>query len=385
MKLIIQIFIIFSLMPFISPVPINTDVQPLTLFIASLIFLIDLSANKVKFSIIELIFIFYALYSLLIFNIDGEYIIKNRIGLFGAFFTFYGIKKYGIDFISSRLISFVISIQFLGVLWHLFFPENFVEIASLITRGVKNIDFSYRGASGFAPENSFSAALAIFYFLMCYYLRSKGKMSKNLFFILSLMCAIIIILGKSGLGYIYSFLVIGLLFFPKISFTKIFSYVVVIIFCLFLISKSKISESRSAVLLNIIINNPTLLIQDTSVAERLVGIEIGILSLFNYPFGGSGGSYPILSRKIDSKYKVHEKYPRGVRSQLNNTVSSFGRYLVEHGFFFIIFLFLLFKGIKINNISIAFSFLAFLFIFVSFSILFPPIYWLVVMGNTSNS
>ena len=82
-----------------------------------------------------------------------------------------------------------------------------------------------------------------------------------------------------------------------------------------------------------------MLLQDHSIAHRLIGILAGILIIFNEPFGGGAGSYSYI---ISSMLQYHDTIFSHLNSSGTGAVSSFGFYAVEYGIFFYLLIFFVF-------------------------------------------
>ena len=141
------------------------------------------------------------------------------------------------------------------------------------------------------------------------------------------------------------------------------------------------SNSRGLGLIKLIINNPQALILDSSISERLIGLNVGYKSLFHYPLGTGGGSYLFTALELNEKYSLDSKFP-SARFGVQKISSSYGKYLVEFGFLIFIFhLLLLIAAFRFNPLNIIILIIASLFMLFSFSIAFPPTYILFAIGS----
>ena len=100
-------FFFFALMPFVSPVPINTDAQPIALLLAIIIFFIDFFQKKICLSKFEIYFLLLASFSLLFIGLHGDFEIRHRIGLLGAFFLYYAILNNFSFYYDSLIFPFI--------------------------------------------------------------------------------------------------------------------------------------------------------------------------------------------------------------------------------------------------------------------------------------
>ena len=139
------------------------------------------------------------------------------------------------------------------------------------------------------------------------------------------------------------FCIFGLLFIAIIFQKNYFvGYFISIFFISFL--NSSYSESRGGQILKVIFTNPSIILLDGSVSERLLAVEIGYRSLQMNLIGNGGGSYEKSANQVNDKFNLVNKYEKlGIccgraKGYLKNTVSSFARYSIELGFSFPFFL-----------------------------------------------
>jgi hypothetical protein len=379
-KLFANIFFFFALLPFISPYPIGSDAQPIAFLLgASLIFLLFLE-NNLKLSLLESIFILLSLFSLIFLGIDnfGEFDIKQRLGLFFGAVTFIAASKLFYIF-SFKVLALASFVNFFGVLWHLISPDSFVPVAELFIRKVKLVEISTRGVSGFAPENSFASILAIFHIVLAYYFYSQNKCSKQSFIILSILAVLVIVMTSSGSGYMFAFLLLAIFILSKLTPKVVFTSLIFIPIIMFAFLQSSLVDSRGGALVKLAINNPSLLLVDGSIAERALALDIGFKSLITYPFGKGAGAYSTIAPYIEEKFSLSLKYPSARKGvMMKETISPFARYLTEIGLVFIVFsAYLFLKAFRWNSYSLISVTFAFLLFIVSFSIIFPPTYFLL--------
>lgn len=380
----IKAFFFFALLPFVSPIPTESDVQPIALFFAGFILLYDLILNRLSLNKFEIIFFIFGIFTFVSINLEAEYILRHRIGVFSGFLVYYVTSRYYKLLTQKLFISAVLI--FSGSVWvHFFFPDIYVIFGELFTRRVLTEgNFEIRGASGLAPENSFASALGLVYISVALLLNDINRLSK--FFVVVTIFAVLSILffSKSGLGYFLSSFMMCLFLILKLS-----RLIIISIICSVLIIIGiedyifDLLANRGGQVLVGIISNKDFIFIDGSVAERAVGIVIGALSLWHNPLGYGGGAYNIGAVEIDSIYNIQQIFI-SARPQLEATVSSFGKYAVEFGIFFPLFYLLLLVRswtLKIGNIYAVF--LAFSFIMATFSIAFPPIYLMLAISRVN--
>ena len=398
MQFIINLFFFFVLNPFFSPFPIlNTDSAPVAHGI-SLITLILLIINRKNILLIKPAFILliFAIISLFFVLPEGYFELRYRVGIMGAFLIYWFSTNFLLQF-KFYILQFSIYFHTFFVCLHYFFPSYFLPIGKIFVRTIKleNLDVSLngRGASGLGAENSFAAVIGIVDIILLFWFYKRKVISKEVFIKNSIISFIPIVLSQSGTGVfltiflILLFIIIKLIFYVyknplkiQTKFVKFFLTSLLFIIPSIVYGFSSLIETRGVSLFVRVFQNPNIFFIDTSITDRLIGMTIGFLSLFNFPLGLGGGSYPIVAKYINNKYGITEilTSPYG-DSQMITTVSSFGTYCAEFGLIFISVYFYLFyfSNKNINGYTIIASTLSFILILQSFSILFPPTYLLL--------
>ena len=401
MNIIANLFFFFALNPFLSPIPfLNTDTTPVSHTI-SFLTLIYLLIHKKKFEIIKpaLFLLIFAFISFFLVSPEANFELRHRVGIFGAFLIYWFSTNF-LYLFRFNVLRFSILFHTFFVSLHLFFPNYFVPIGSLFVRTIKMQashlsmeGFTGRGASGFAAENSFAAILGIVYIFLLFWFFKRGIINKKTLLKYSVISTIPIILSYSASGIFITIFLTILYFFIrfilyifknpliiKSSIFKLITAFILFVFPILIILSNSLSRTRGFNLLTAAINNPSILYLDNSISERLIGISVGFLSLFHYPFGLGGGSYSIVAKNMDKIYDLKIVFS-GAYYGIEDTVSSFGRYSSEFGFIFIIiFAYLFYYSNKyIDTFTIVTSTFSLLLILQSFSILFPPTYLLLAV------
>ena len=141
----------------------------------------------------------------------------------------------------------------------------------------------------------------------------------------------------------FNFYFLGIYFLPQLSFKRLLSIIILIPVISIIFLNSSYSDSRGGQIIKVLFTNPSVILMDGSVSERMLAIEIGYRSLQLNPFGMEG-SYEKAANQVNDKFNLVNKYEnqgitgdRGNR-YLKDTVSSFSRYSIELG---LIFFFLL--------------------------------------------
>ena len=378
----------FSLLPFVSPLPIGSDTQPIAfLFSSAFLFLLFLERN-LSLNFLEVLFLVMAFFSIFYFGFDNSYSFeaRHRLGLLMGGVTFIAAAK-AINLFSMKVLILASIINFIGVIWHYSATDSFVFFAEYFVREIKITEFTGRGASGFAPENSFTAVVAIFHVLIGYFFYfHKKTLSKSGFRLIFLLSSVTIFLTSSGSGYMFALFLMLIFLITKLNLRRFLTYTFGSIFLYLAIINSPLQDSRGVSLIKILISEPSLLLLDGSIAERALAVEIGIQGLIMYPFGKGAGAYEEVAKEVEREHVISTKYPTA-RSErlLKETISSFARYLSEIGIIYLVFVIVLFlKSIPRESYSIMAVSMAFLMLIVSFSIIFPPTYILLATSHLDN-
>lgn len=375
-------FFFFALMPFVSPYPIGTDVQPVALVLAGVIFLLDLVRNRVRLTAVELYFFALALFALGFIGMVGEFNIRYRVGLLSAFLVYHAVVKHHRS-LTGGVLTAAASVTFGGVLWHYLSPATFVPVARLFVRTIKITEIGTRGASGFAAENSFSAALALAYILLALYLKERASLSERRFRGILVMSGIVVLLSQSALGYLFALLLLGGGLFLRGDFRQQRRLIGVAIVAAVVFVNSPFMNTRGGQLISALIANPQVLLLDGSTAQRINGIHTGILSLLHYPFGAGGGAYATVALELDQRYRIMSYYPNALHGN-DVTASAAAFYVVDFGVFFLALLAaLLWQSVRWRVFPMLASVLATLYVLVTFSITFPPTYLLFGLASVS--
>ena len=221
--------------------------------------------------------------------------------------------------------------------------------------------------------------------VISYYFWKNNKISSSSLFILISLCLLIILLTGSGTGYLLTFILLGIYFLSQLSFKRLLSIIILLPIISIIFLNSSYSDSRGGQIIKVLFTNPSIILMDGSVSERMLAIEIGYRSLLLNPFGNGGGSYEKAANQVNDKFNLVNKYEnqgitgdRGKR-YLTDTVSSFSRYSIELGLIFSFFIaYLIYYCTRPKLYSFLSIPLALILILVSFSIIFPPIYLLLV-------
>lgn len=383
-------------MPFISFYPVGSDVQPLVGIIALILMCWMWFKNKLKFDKIDLIFIFIGILSLAYFStfLEGDWVFRKRIGLLFSFFIFYVIKKLHLLF-KFKVFYTVIWIYFLGALFHLLSPGLFAQFAGLFVRVIKQsslANLTYRGVSSFAPEPGFLGALSVFFLLVLHYFNQREFVGRFYNWSTIALSLCMLSISKSGTGTVYFSLLILFWLYKKNVVDRNPWYLIGSLACVslnafaFLTSILAQGGGRGVSVLRQFLTNPFQTINDASIAHRISNIYTAIYSLQDYPLGTGVGTFPQTAQKMYYRHDLYVQFS-DIKHVISDAVSAFAQYSVEMGFIFILFLVVVvLYDMYFCYTSCVFRVFAIVFLLFSFSISFPPTWFLLATTSrvTSN-
>ena len=369
----LKVALIFGFMPFFSFYPIGTDVQPVFFVLAGIY---SLTTPKMwRFTCLELVFFVLAVFSIFYVNDLSDFEARKSLGLLLALVAYhFWIKNNNI--INQRLLFFIVLINFVAVLLHYLVPSFFVQVFGRFMRVIKILHMrGPRGASGFAAEPGFMGALSVFYLAVSFYLKEYVGDRRHFYFIVT-MCLIIVTLTKSGTGFVL--IVIFIVFkYVRFSFKSLIYGTVAI--SLFYIVVYNFDLGRGGRLAKYLLTNPQyLFLVDTSVGARIFNIYVGLLSVYETPLGNGAKAFQAVSESISMRYGLAGfiTFREGV-----GNISAFAKYSIELGIVFWFFLlFLVVKSILLKGYwSIPYVVVALFYLSASFSIVFPPVWFIFAM------
>lgn len=375
-KLIVCAFV-FSFIPFFSPLPLGSDLQPFYAIFMILVLIGSLEIYKLNFES-TLILSLAVIYTIYYVPSISHYEIRNILGLYFSFIAYQYFRFYK-NYLTTKILLFVVIVNLLAIIIHALFPSLFIEVISSFVRTIKITTIGYRGVSGLAAEPSFTGVLAVFYIAMAYWLREKGD---SKYFIHCFIGSLIMLLfTRSGSGI---FLLFGFLFiyYFKFKLKKILMLSVVIIAFFYL--PIAIDMGRASSLMLLAFNDPFgLLLSDESLGQRVINILIGIYSIIYYPFGTGMGGYDSVANIIVWKSGIYN-----IASGSIDNVSPFAKYATELGLLYLIFIgAFVFLSIYKNFTSskYAYLFLAIMIHISTFSIAFPPVWFLFAILHVKDN
>lgn len=419
--ILINIILILSLNPFISPILLKSNDLQLPVFILALsVLILDFLRKDLLLHRIHFLILFFSII-LLIYLLPDSYlyfVVQKRITLFLGFLIFYCFYKY------SYLINvkfFVIGsfINIFGVFAHYFQPDLFIFIAEIFVRTIKITEFYGRGASGFTSEPLYAATLLFITCILSKYYLINNKLSIKLYLIIQFFSVWAMILTQSGTGYIYILFLSLFVYFSFSRFSIILKFIALGIVFLIITSFDQyfMVDNRGYYVLRDLFFRADRFICDQSLLTRIHSILYGLSSILNNPLGmGSGASYLINNEVVEPTFQYSNniyfneintslgiverylnfcgiidfdtEYAQNKATELiqsNIFMSNIGMYSFEYGIIFIIFLFLLFTiDLKINYLNIMLLFSCLFVLQSSVSFAFPLIWFIISLTKKSS-
>ncbi|MGG7094080.1 hypothetical protein ACN0IJ_10595 [Shewanella indica] len=384
-----SLLFLLSFLPFVSPLPLGSDVQPLAHIYALLLLF---SARQFRFVKVHQVFILLSvIFSVLYFPFGnvGDVNIVKAFALPIAF-TFY-LAVCSIKYEKhSSIIKFVILLYFILSILFLLFPEQFIKFQSFFVRNVNSKELGYRGISTLSTEPGLFAGMMVAIFAILKWYWDKKIITNREFLVLATCILLMILWSKSGTGMIYlAFYLLLMIFFAMSFFTRIFISLFIAGSLMVLLSMgSEFSLIKNAIsgeygrgwqVFSILIFNFEKFMGDSSILYRLYALTTAFISTVQYPMGVGHDEVLNASNNIVSSYPFLADFYSQSKFGFR-LVSSFGYYLTAFGLVFLCFIgYLLYtsKSSWENKI------LAMLLLSFSYSIIFPLIWVLLALGKNN--
>ena len=351
----VQLFFFFSLMPYVSPVPLGSDVQILTGLIGYFILLVLLLKDKFVLEKREILIIGLGLLFIVYINIDeSSYQFRKAIGPVYAFSIYYVAKHYQ-QYFSLKVMSWVIIIYLVGAITQYVSPglfnltfENFIRVA-------KYSETTGRGVTSLSPEPSFLGTVCIYLLVIQDWFYIEKTRDKKYYYRL-FACVFMILISKSGGGYILLFL-----FFASKSFVYLKRYwyligVFSLTFVIFIANIEEVSDNKGLADLVKVLKStsPRQLLAVSSLSNRVNPVIVGVYGAYERPLGRGSGSFTTQARDVYLDNGIDMIYPVYNRDRLlyeisMDSVSTFGKYIFEYGVFFVLYLLLILIGVNLRK------------------------------------
>jgi len=380
-KLFGNLFIIFSLLPWVNFGLNNMDSQPWS-FIFGIIFL--LSLKKITFpdysiTILVLVFIGLVCAFLRTDYLDTFFVLRATVNYFSLSLFYILFYNYFINYHFPFKIFVFFNFLWIGFgLLELFYPELTKSISIMRTD-------SSRGATSFAPEPTF---FAIFLFISSWILAESKNflINKKITIILLINIISIIFLAESAMVFLFLVIVISMILISnllhflislKIIKKNLVSYVIWIClgYLMLIIAKDLLNETRLFFLINKFLNAQSILeiiINDASINARVESVYFSTIGSFkNYLIPGGLDSFIEMRREILS---LMEEEIFNNRVESNKIMSWAGSLLYELGIFGLLIMVLFFKSIYKGSLrSLLNCITLFLILFSAIPVAFPLI------------
>ena len=378
----VNAFFFFSLMPYVSPFPLGSDIQVLTGFVGYLIMLVLLLKDKFILDKRELLILGLGIFFIFYINLDEPtYQFRKAIGPIYGFGIYYVTKNYN-KYFNIKVLTWVILIYLIAGMTQYFSSGLFNSTFENFIRMAKYTANSTRGLTSLTPEPSFLGTICIYILIIQDWFYKN--ISKDRYYYYRLFtCVLIILLSKSGGGYILLFLFIV---YKSLGFFKRYWHLMILFTTLFFVVIANIDRDLGNKGLSDLVGilkstSPKQLLGVSSLANRVNPILVGINGAFEKPLGRGSGSFTTQAKVVYLNNKLQEIYPQQIRDKLyaeisEDSVSTFGKYVFEYGIFFLLYLFLVLIGLNFKETGLFIVFVVMTGLLFSLPIVYPPI-WLV--------
>jgi hypothetical protein len=378
-----NVFFFFALLPFLSPLPSESDVQLPAFIIAFIIVARDVLKGRFTLNWVDGVFLSIAIWSFAFVLPWNPFFVRQRVGVGAAFLVYYVVKKYSARF-STRVLMVVVSITLVSTLVQLIFPSVYETVASLLVRTVKNLGQGGRGASGPSAEPSFLAGMALVHGLLIIYYYAIARIQTPRYLIGLGMSATSLMLSKSATGFMFLgiLVVIGGVYYLFRGMT-VGRWVMLLASTATLaaVIVGPLAQSRGGLILVGLYQRPKDVLRDGSAQERVRSLAIGVLSCMKYPLGVGGGGFANVAVEMNQDYHLDRVFEEARSSNLSEPVNAGGMYFAELGIVFAFFLAIVVgASMKIEVFHLMFCMLALLFLLFSFSITLPLAWILLGMA-----
>jgi len=388
---LINLTIFLATIPFLAPIPINSDLQyPIYLVCGAIIF-IDILSKKFILSKVEIYFLglsmlsFFYINPLLEFNLR----IPKIVGLLFAFVVFYVFKRYWRS-MNPIYFKFGVYLNLVFIFLEYIQVEFYIKIVSPFVRIIKlDEGDSDRGFHGLMAEPSFLAGMGAFFFLVSIVLIKEKRISRLSFFLLFIASFSMMILSSSITGVIFLAAIFALsLFFINISIiNKVILIFLAIISSFLLVIVTIEVDLRALDFMRDTIVNPTsiLNLNDRSISTRLMALIGAYESMIGgHIFGNGVGSLQFVIFDLLRNSKLFSDYLGDHIYFATGYISAISHYIIELGLFFIVFLVWIYSQTRFISYVISVRLISLLFLLFSFSILFPPVWILLAITDKYN-
>ena len=381
-QFIVSSFFFFALMPYVSPLPLGSDVQIMTGLIGYAVLIALLLKDKFTVDKRELVIFLTCLIFIFYINInEPTYQFRKAIGPLYSFSVFYIAKRYN-SYFNIKILSGVIIIYLAGAVTQYISPGLFNQTFEHFIRVAKYSSTTGRGVTSLSPEPSFLGIICI-YLLVIQNWFYKGEKKDKFYYFRFAACVFMILFSKSGGGYVLLFLFTASQFMGYIKKYWYIGLFMGIGLGVSVATTDSISGNKGLSDLVSLLKStsPKDLLRVSSLSNRVNPIIVGLYGAYEKPLGRGSGSFTTQAQHVYLDNGLEDIYPVHMRSRLlyeisNDSVSSFGKYLFEYGIFFLLYLMLILSGLDFKQAGLFTVFLILIGLMFSLPIVYPPI-WLI--------
>ena len=378
------LFLLAVFFPYVSPIPIGSDIQPLAgIFAAFVIGMrwLETKGYEYKRHLLMLyipVILFWYINPIQDIDIDLGKLVSLIYGSL-VFVAFYYTKHQ----LTPQFFRCVVLVYFIYTILIFLSPDFFIGLQNHFIRNTNSVDvMGYRGVSTFSTEPGLFGGLLVFFLIVNDYLRLSKRLTFTPYAINFVMIVSMLLATKSGTGYVYFLAYLGILGF--ISVKSIFwrLMIISILFSgLFFLINSDLGTSlgRGFHILARLKDPEKLIGADTSIFGRILDFSVAFVSILEFPFGVGMGDINNSVRHLvnESPYLYHYYGDSTI-----GLVSSFSNLTVAYGLFFWAYFFFVF--FYCGKTTMMARFFSALFIAISYSSAFPAIWVLLQLKETTH-
>lgn len=383
-KVLANAFFCATLFPFASPIPIQTDTQPVA-FLFALFLLISLSFQGHKLTYVELLILLFPIFGLIYINPFVGNPMPDQIGKYFSLLTgsiVYVAARRVFHLFSSKTFYNSIVVYFICTLLLMVAPDTFFNIQAMFVRAVNTAGeenpFGYRGIPTLSTEPGLFGGVLIFHFFLLEFFKRNNQLVKKQYLECLAMLCFMVLATKSGTGYLYFFLYVAYLIIrQKKGLLKISLGLVVFITLISIVESTLDSSSdlgRGFQIISGVLVQPEVLMSDTSTIGRLYDFFLGFVSLYEHPLGNGVNGVDRATLLISNEYSFLRDY-YGV--SVIGLVSGLAWCLVAYGVLALIYL--IYVYVASTKASIGARIFSLIFLSFSYSPAFPGIWILLAL------
>lgn len=324
------------LLPYVSPLPIASSLQPFFLALLAPYFLVKLAHKRnypFEFCVV-LIFSIYCLIMLIPGKIEVDINAVKKLFAVPASLIIILFRNEILLWLTIKRLKIVTSIYALTSIFQVILGQGFGSFTEIILHR-NGTDYIVRGANSLTTEPSFAGHIACA-FLLLYLIRKKMDYVQRHDKLVLLNIFLIAVLSKSATG-IASFLVVFLgasvvQTIAQLSFKRLTISILLLSAC-FLVGST---IPRLAMIFDTVRTLGIIsLLNDASLAARVLQPYFGLISLIEHPLGlGIGSASEVYHNKfihLAQNFKFTEYAYNRLLFEMNSPISVLGQYMVDTG------------------------------------------------------